>query len=75
MTRFDKASMNILKLHPDVAMHSIKVVLRSGPFSDTLYVDLPIKMDNLKARVVRYISIEENAKERKRVKEQIKPHH
>jgi len=51
MPCFAKAYLNIFDLHTTMTIHSIKVGFRSDPFSVTLYVDPPLNMDDLRARV------------------------
>jgi len=64
MTRFVKASLNIFDLHPTVEMHSIKVGLQLEPL-DSLYVEPPLNIDDLRTRATLYIIIKENVKVRK----------
>jgi len=66
LARFNKAFLNILNLHPAVAMHSLMINLRLGTFLDSLYANPPKNMDVYHIRASSYISIEENAKVRKR---------
>lgn len=57
---FSWAILNIPNLHPTVSMHALLVGLRRGKFLDTLYVEPPNDMDQLRARAARYMSIKEN---------------
>jgi len=66
MTRFTRATLSILDLHPAVARHSLLVGLKPGPFLESLYADPPPNMDSLRTRATRYMSIEKNTKARKR---------
>jgi len=66
MTRFIKATLSIPDLHPAVTRHMLLVGLKPGPFLESLYADLPPNIDNLRIRVARYMSIEENTEARKR---------
>ena len=66
MAQVARATLNILNLHPVVSMHALLVGLRSGKFLDTLYAKLPKDMDQIWARAIRYMIIEENAEDRRR---------
>jgi len=49
MTQFAKATSNILNLHLVAAMHALLIGLCLRKFLDTLYVDPPINMDELRS--------------------------
>jgi len=66
MARFTKATLLIPNLHPAATRHSLLVGLKLSVFPDSLYTDLPLNMDSLRARATRYMSIKENADARKR---------
>jgi len=46
MARFARVYLNILDLHPIVAMHTLLVGLHLDKFLDTLYVDPPANTDD-----------------------------
>jgi len=66
MAQFTKVIFAIPDLHPAVTMHALLVGLKPSPFLETLYADPPPNMDSLRARVAKYMSIEESIEARKK---------
>jgi len=53
-------------MHPTMSMQALPVGLCPEKFLDTLYVEPPEDMDQLRARMARLMSVEENANTRRR---------
>ncbi|XP_020209206.1 uncharacterized protein LOC109794142, partial [Cajanus cajan] len=65
MERFAGVSVKIRYLNPEVALHPMLMALKPGPFVDSLCQQPPPDMDELRARTVGYIQMEEHAEFRK----------
>ncbi|XP_020207243.1 uncharacterized protein LOC109806944 [Cajanus cajan] len=61
MERFASISVKIQNLNPEVALHATLMVLKPGPFIDSLCRRPPIDMDELRARAAGYIQMEEHS--------------
>ncbi|XP_020211736.1 uncharacterized protein LOC109796476 [Cajanus cajan] len=61
MERFANVSVKIRNLNPEVALHSMLMALKPGPFVDSLCRHQPASMDELRARAAGYIQMEEHA--------------
>ncbi|XP_020209015.1 uncharacterized protein LOC109793951 [Cajanus cajan] len=77
MERFASISVKIQNLNPEVALHAMLMVLKPGPFVDSLCRRSPLDMDKLRARAAGYIHMEEHSAFRDQVhgKSQAKPDH
>ncbi|XP_020208607.1 uncharacterized protein LOC109793552 [Cajanus cajan] len=61
MELFANVYIQICTLNPKVALHSMLMALKLGPFIDSLYRRPPTNMDELRARAAGYIQMEEHA--------------
>nr|KYP57290.1 hypothetical protein KK1_003549 [Cajanus cajan] len=69
MERFSSISVRIRNLNPEVALHSMLMALKAGPFVDSLCRDpRPRDMDELRARATGYIQMEEHSAFRDQVR-------
>ncbi|XP_020230239.1 uncharacterized protein LOC109811017 [Cajanus cajan] len=77
MEHFAGISVKIRNLNPEIALHAMLMVLKSGPFIDSLFQRPPSNMDELHARAAGYIQMEEHTTFRDQVREkpQGKPDH
>ncbi|XP_020229604.1 uncharacterized protein LOC109810528 [Cajanus cajan] len=77
MERFASISVKIQNLNPEVALHAMLMALKPGPFVDSLCRRAPADMDELHARAVGYIHMEEHFAFHNQVhgKSQAKPDH
>ncbi|XP_020231712.1 uncharacterized protein LOC109812202 [Cajanus cajan] len=71
MERFANVSIKIRNLNPEVALHSMLMALKPGPFVDSLCRHQPASMDELRARAAGYIQMEEHAEFRNSVRDSI----
>ncbi|XP_020240038.1 uncharacterized protein LOC109818907 [Cajanus cajan] len=69
MERFASLSVKIRNLNPEVALHSMLMALKSGPFVESLCRRPPPNMDELRARAAGYIQMEEHAEFRKAIRD------
>jgi len=56
---FSKIAMSIQNLSPEVAMHHMLMVLRLGPFANSLCMQPAKSLDNLEKRAAKYMQLEE----------------
>ncbi|XP_020224277.1 uncharacterized protein LOC109806318 [Cajanus cajan] len=68
MEHFANVSVKIQNLNPEVALHSMLMALKPGPFVDSLYRRPPNDIDDLRARAARYIQMEEHAEFRNKIR-------
>ena len=59
MGRFSKMALDIRNLSPEVAMHHMVTALKSGPFTDSLCMQLATTLDELRQRATKYMQLEE----------------
>ncbi|XP_020238557.1 uncharacterized protein LOC109817649 [Cajanus cajan] len=71
MERFANVSIKIRNLNPEVALHSMLMALKPGPFVDSLCRHQPATMDELRARAARYIQMEEHAEFRNHIRDDL----
>ncbi|XP_020206568.1 uncharacterized protein LOC109791660 [Cajanus cajan] len=71
MERFANISIKIRHLNPEVALHSMLMALKPGPFVDSLCRHQPANMDELRARAAGYIQMEEHAEFRNTIRESL----
>ncbi|XP_020215367.1 uncharacterized protein LOC109799226 [Cajanus cajan] len=71
MERFANVSIKIRHLNPEVALHSMLMALKPGPFVDSLCRHQPANMDELRARAAGYIQMEEHAEFRNTIRESL----
>ncbi|XP_068498113.1 uncharacterized protein [Phaseolus vulgaris] len=57
--RFGKTALSICNLSPEVAMHHMLVVLRPGPFADSLCMQPATSLDDLRRRAAKFMQLEE----------------
>ncbi|XP_020204068.1 uncharacterized protein LOC109789509 [Cajanus cajan] len=69
MEHFANISIKIRNLNPEVALHSMLMALKPGPFVDSLCRHQPASMDELRARATGYIQMEEHAEFRNSVRD------
>ncbi|XP_020202173.1 uncharacterized protein LOC109787969 [Cajanus cajan] len=69
MEHFANVSIKIRNLNPEVALHSMLMALKPGPFVDSLCRHQPASMDELRARAAGYIQIEEHVEFRNSVRD------
>ncbi|XP_020204205.1 uncharacterized protein LOC109789618 [Cajanus cajan] len=68
MERFANVSIQIHNLNPEVALHSMLMALKPGPFIDSLCRRPPPDMDELRAHAAGYIQMEEHAEFREAIR-------
>jgi len=59
MARFGQVALGIRRLLPEVAMAYLITTLRPGPFADSLAMQPPAKMDDLRRRATQFMQVEE----------------
>ncbi|XP_020208016.1 uncharacterized protein LOC109792968, partial [Cajanus cajan] len=69
MERFAGILVKIRNLNPEVALHTMLMALKPGPFVDNLCQEAPRDMDELRAHAAGYIQMEEHAEFRKAIRE------
>ncbi|XP_020208203.1 uncharacterized protein LOC109793154, partial [Cajanus cajan] len=67
MERFAGVSVKIRNLNLEVALHSMLMALKLGPFVDSLCRRPPPDMDKLRAHATGYIQMNEHAEFRKEI--------
>ncbi|XP_020202501.1 uncharacterized protein LOC109788233 [Cajanus cajan] len=68
MKHFASISVKIRNLNPEVALHAMLMALKPGPFVDSLCRRPPPDMEELRARAVGYIQMEEHSAFRDQVR-------
>ena len=56
---FDKVTMSIWNLSPDVVMHHMLTTLRSGSFADNLCIQPATSIDEVRCRAAKFMQLEE----------------
>ena len=59
MARFGQVALSIRGLLSEVAMAYLITVLRLGPFANSLAMQPPANMDDLRRRVTQFMQVEE----------------
>jgi len=60
MERFNKVTLNIQNLSPDVAMHHMVTALQPEQFANNLCKKPTMNLDKLKQRGAKYMQLEES---------------
>jgi len=59
MDRFNQVALQIRNLNPEVALHHMVMVLRPGPFADSLCKKLVANMNEMRMRAYKFMRLEE----------------
>lgn len=75
MAKFNEESLNIKNLSPDMAMHAILAALKQGLSENSLAKKPLANMEDLRARAVKYINLEEVSRAKRTFEKEAQPEH